>query len=147
MSAHSRDPAGTRGCFDLSQAPAFASTPAAGAYSLNKRRCASMSSARHSLGPSAQGKSSGPIPRKPATARASTAPSLESRVCPPVSSACLRARLVALAQFLRGDAKTAQDHPIVLIWAMQPADPEPRDIRREERMPRTASPSGRSPAT
>jgi hypothetical protein len=41
-----------------------------------------------SLGPSAQGRSSGPIPSEPATARMSTAPSLESRISPLASSAC-----------------------------------------------------------
>ncbi len=60
---------------------ALASRPAAGgALSLNIGRCASMSSARQSLGPSAQGRSSGPIPSEPVTARMSTAPSPESRV-------------------------------------------------------------------
>ena len=42
----------------------------------------------------------------------------------------LRARLVAFAQFLRGDSETAQDRPIIRLRAMQPADPEPRNIRR-----------------
>jgi hypothetical protein len=43
----------------------------------------------------------------------------------------LRARLVAFAQFLRGDGETAQDRRINSLRAMQPADPEPRDIRRD----------------
>ena len=84
----SRNPPGTRGRLDSSQVPAFASRPAAGAWSLNKGRCAAMSSARQSLGSSVQGRSSGPIPSEPATARMSTAPSLESRVSPLASSAC-----------------------------------------------------------
>ena len=45
-----------------------------------------MSSARQGLGPSAQGRSSGPIPSEPEMARMSTAPSLESRVNPLASS-------------------------------------------------------------
>ena|ERR1700732_1682851 len=62
---------------------ALASRLAVAAWSLNNGRCAAMSSARQSLGPSA-----GPIPSEPATARMSTAPSLESRVSPLASSTC-----------------------------------------------------------
>ena len=43
----------------------------------------------------------------------------------------LSACLVAVGQFLRGDSETAQNRPIVRLRAMQPADPEPRDIRRD----------------
>jgi hypothetical protein len=43
----------------------------------------------------------------------------------------LRAHLVAFAHLLRGDGKTAQDRRINGPRAIQPADPETRDIRRD----------------
>jgi hypothetical protein len=56
--------------------------------SLNKGRYASISPTGQSLGPSSQGRSSGAIPSESATTRASTAPSLETRVSPLASSTC-----------------------------------------------------------
>jgi hypothetical protein len=86
-----------------------------------------MSWLRQSLGPSAQGRSSGAIPSEPATARASVAPSLESRVNWP--------RRVTFARpprcpgsTLRGDGKRPQDRRVIGCRAMQPCDPETCDF-------------------
>ena len=61
----------------------------------------------------------------------------------------LRTRLVTVVQFLRGDAETAQDRPIVRPRprAMQPTDPETRHIRRDRNAGRAPPLRQSDPAT